>query len=225
MKQKAWIVLVAVLMTTKAKAESRFGVVKIQGKAPKPIVKAIHLDKEACGKVHRDESLLLGPKGALANAVVTWGTLPLEGGGKGGGGQTLAPVTLIQRGCSYDPHIIVVYPGQPLIIVNSDPVLHTTGFTTKRNRAKTAAQPKGAEPMTVTFVRPEAVRLYCDVHAWMDGWVYVTEAENFRVTGKDGKFSLDGIPSGTKLSIWHEKLGGQEVEVGEGPLEVLFPLP
>ena len=230
LRAKVLLGLFPFLLTLGAAPKPRIGLVRVQGKIAKPAVKAIHLDKEACGKAHSDESLLVGPKGALANAVVTWGVQETTTQRKGDAGTQRigtpqSAVTLIQRGCAYEPHIVVVRPGQPLVIVNSDPILHTTGFTAKRNRAKTAAQPKGAEPMTVTFVRPEAVRLYCDVHAWMDGWVYITEAENFRVTGLDGKFSLAGIPRGTKISVWHEKLGVREGEVGEGAVEVLFALP
>jgi hypothetical protein len=50
------------------------------------------------------------------------------------------------------------------------------------------------------------VRLVCNTHPWMRGWMIVTD-EAAAISGADGRFSLENIPPGTyDLRIWHESL-------------------
>ena len=57
-------------------------------------------------------------------------------------------------------------------------------------------------------------RIKCDVHPWMVGYVGVMKHPFFAVTGKDGQFTLKGLPAGTyTVEAWHEKLGTQDPQV------------
>ena len=59
----------------------------------------------------------------------------------------------------------------------------------------------------------------CDVHAWMSGWIVVTDRAHYDVSGSDGTFTLTDVPAGEHtLEIWHETLGkrSQKVKVGAG---------
>ena len=50
------------------------------------------------------------------------------------------------------------------------------------------------------------VRLSCNTHPWMRGWLVVTD-EAAAITGADGRFSLENIPPGNyELRVWHESL-------------------
>ena len=58
------------------------------------------------------------------------------------------------------------------------------------------------------FAEPEIVRINCDLHSWMVGWVVVAAHPFYAVTGADGQFSFNNLPPGQyKLQIWHERLG------------------
>ena len=66
--------------------------------------------------------------------------------------------------------------------------------------------------------RPGVVRVECDSHGWMRGWMYVTN-DVAGVTGLDGRFELTEIPPGTyELQVWHERYTGspQSVTVTAG---------
>jgi uncharacterized protein (DUF2141 family) len=60
----------------------------------------------------------------------------------------------------------------------------------------------------VTFAKPEIVRINCDLHSWMIGWVVVAAHPYYAITGADGQFSFDNLPPGKyDLHVWHERLG------------------
>jgi hypothetical protein len=59
----------------------------------------------------------------------------------------------------------------------------------------------------VTFDKPGEIPLLCNVHAEMSAFVLVLENPYFSLTGKDGVFKIENVPTGTyKLCAWHERL-------------------
>ena len=67
--------------------------------------------------------------------------------------------------------------------------------------------------MTEKLEKPEYVKLTCDVHSWMLGWVAVTTGPA-AVTDGTGVAKLENVPAGKqKVEVWHETLGKQEKEV------------
>jgi hypothetical protein len=58
------------------------------------------------------------------------------------------------------------------------------------------------------------VRVECDAHGWMLGWVYVAENPYFAVTGEDGSFTIGDVPPGDyTLIATHEFTGPLEIPV------------
>ena len=125
------------------------------------------------------------------------------------------PVTLDQDGCLYHPRVLGVMTGQPIEILNSDPLLHNIKAVPTENRGFNISQP--AEGMTTTrkFSTPEVmVPLECNVHGWMQAYVGVLDHPFFSVSGADGSFSIANLPAGTyELEAWHEKFGTQSLTV------------
>ncbi|MHC4443279.1 MAG: carboxypeptidase regulatory-like domain-containing protein [Planctomycetota bacterium] len=119
-----------------------------------------------------------------------------------------------QIGCRFVPHIAVVPEGKPLKVLNSDDILHNVHTYSKFNRKLNKAMPKTMKEMDVSFKRRERIKLRCDIHKWMAGWIVVAEHPYYAVTGEKGKFQLEKVPVGThKVEVWHETLGKQEKEV------------
>ncbi|MEO6924192.1 MAG: carboxypeptidase regulatory-like domain-containing protein, partial [Bryocella sp.] len=58
------------------------------------------------------------------------------------------------------------------------------------------------------------VPVRCNNHPWMSAFMNIAPSPYFAVTGKDGKFKIEGLPPGTyTLAAVHEKLGEQDMQV------------
>lgn len=179
------------------------------GGAPPPKKKVdVNKDQEVCGK-HEiyDESLVVGPDKGLKNSVV------IVLGAKGGKFAS-QKVELDQRGCQYNPHVVVVPTTGQLDILNSDGVLHNIHTHSTANSAINVAQPKFKKVITEKFTKPEMIKATCDAHSWMSGWIVATDHPFVAVTDDKGNFAIKDIPPGKyKVEIWHETLGKQTREV------------
>ncbi|MBI4537367.1 MAG: hypothetical protein HY712_05365 [candidate division NC10 bacterium] len=165
-------------------------------------------DKEVCGKSEiYDEALVVGPDKGLKNAVVTVV-------GVKGGKFASAKVVLDQKGCQYLPRVMVVPTTGQLDILNSDGILHNIHTHSTANPAINKAQPKFKKTLTEKFTKPEIIKVTCDAHAWMAGWIVATDHPFVAVTDEKGNFSIKDLPPGNyKVEIWHETLGKQVKEV------------
>jgi hypothetical protein len=62
----------------------------------------------------------------------------------------------------------------------------------------------GVPAKPVVFDKPGAVKLGCNIHDWMVGYVYVVDTPYFAKTDKTGSARLDGLPAGDyQLRVWH----------------------
>lgn len=122
------------------------------------------------------------------------------------------PVVIEQRGCWFGPRVQGIMVGQTLEVINSDPLTHNIHPLAKVNREWNQSQAPGEAPLTRRFARPEVmIRIKCNIHNWMHAWVGAVGHPFFAVTGRDGVFSLEGVPPGTyTIEAWHEKLGRLE---------------
>ena len=167
-------------------------------------------DKRVCGNIRKEPLILVGDGGAVQDSVVY-----LKGIGSGKAWpemMTRVPV-LDQESCRFQPHVQVVRQGS-LDIVNSDPVLHNThGYYGKRT-AFNVALPEQDQKVTKVLKRPGTVKVDCDAHGWMLGWVQVVDNPYFFQTGEDGAFSITDVPPGDyTLVVWQEWLGDTEIPV------------
>ena len=147
-------------------------------------------DKRVCGGIRKEPLILVGGGGEVKDSVV----VP-EGIGSGKAWpemMTKVPV-LDQKNCRFQPHVQVARQGS-LDIVNSDPVLHNThGYYGKRT-AFNVALPEQDQKVTKVLKRPGTVKVDCDAHGWMLGWVQVVDSPYFFQTGEDGTFSITDVP-------------------------------
>jgi plastocyanin len=178
------------------------GTVKFKGTAPAPKKLEVSKDKEVCGKSPKVDQSLVVNNGNLANAVVTITDI------KTGKKIDAKKVTLDQKGCEYQPHVLAFPVGTTVEILNPDGILHNVHSYSKVNSPFNMAQPKFKKTLDVKIDKPEAIEVKCDVHGWMHGWLVATESPYVAVTDNSGNFKLTDVPAGSYTAeVWHEKLG------------------
>ncbi|MCA1441795.1 hypothetical protein I6F07_16525 [Ensifer sp. IC4062] len=166
-------------------------------------------DVEVCGQP-RDEPLIrVGADQAVESAVVF---LVDVASGKEWPAPGKTP-ELNNLKCRFEPQVQVIAAG-PLDVINSDPMLHNThGYYGKRTAFNLALPNKG-QRIPVELPRPGTVRIDCDAHGWMEGWIYVVDNPYYAVTGADGRFSITDIPPGDyKLVAVQPFIGPTEMPV------------
>ena len=174
---------------------------------------SVTIDQYICGKEKEPEDLLLSPNNGIRNAVVSLQHLPP--GAKFD--WNLPPAKMDQKQCSFVPRVVIVPVGGSVEFLNSDRLLHNVRSTGKENPPFNRAQPHG-RTISFSFKQPELLRVDCDLHSWMRGWVVVAEHPFYAVTNDQGEFTLENVPRGKyTLQIWQESLGNvtQELIVGD----------
>lgn len=185
------------------------GVVTAAGKTLAPI--RVTIDQNVCGKELPDEAVVRDAQGHLANVVVTLVGVKARA--------STADAVVTNEKCRFTPRVQVARPNATVKTTSKDPMLHTTnaanaGGKTLFNVALPFPGINIAKPIGGAGV----VRLTCNTHPWMRGFIVVTD-DMAAVTGADGRFRLADVPPGNyELRVWHEALKGvaQKVTVTAG---------
>ena len=211
-KRKVLLILIFTAFVTSintiAMAGTITGTVTYEGAIPK--FREIKMDADPIclskhGKKVFPQTLVLGPDKTMANVFVRVkdgifdDTYPAP----------IEPIIITQEGCMYDPHVIGLMVGQPLKILNPDGTLHNVHVLSKINPEFNLAMPKFRRETTKVFGKAEFMfPIKCDVHPWMSAWISVMDHPFFDITGEDGEFRIESVPSGRfTVEAWHEKLG------------------
>lgn len=205
------------------------GKVVFAGKPKKP--KKIDTSSDPfCSAAHGDEPLrseAFVSKEVEGEHRLQWVFVSIEGVT----GEFKAPETpalLDQVGCRYVPHVLWVMVGQKLKIRSSDATTHNIKAQPKSNKEFNITQSKKGEETEVCFDKPErAISVSCNVHTWMQGFIFVTPHPFNAVTDENGTFEIKGVPAGKyKIKAWHETLGEREqdltVEEGKSVSDIVF---
>ncbi len=194
------------------------GLVKFEGAVPAMPTLAMGADPY-CQSQHqgavKDDEVLVGPGGELANVIVWVKNAPPAP-------PATTPAVLDQQGCQYHPHVLALQAGQPLQIKNSDNTLHNVHAQPEVNAQFNEGQPLQGMVATKKFDKVELkpFRVKCDVHGWMKAYMVVLPHPWHGVSQMNGTFTIANLPPGNyTLVAWHEKYGQQEQQVTVGPKE------
>lgn len=166
-------------------------------------------DVQVCGQPREDPLILVGSTGAVESAIVY--LVGVASGKEWPPAQAAAKIDNVK--CRFEPQVQVVPVGN-LDVVNSDPVLHNThGYYGKRT-VFNMALPNQGQVIPTELPRPGTVRVDCDAHGWMEGWIHVVDNPYYAITGADGRFSITDVPPGDyKLVALQPFTGPMEMSV------------
>ncbi len=176
----------------------------------------ISKDPAVCGTGTRQVPFVQINDGKLMNAVVFLKDVKE--------GKAFDPdsinLTLNQKGCAFSPAMGVMANLGELTAINDDATLHNIHtyeiIGKARRTVMNVSQPNKGDVVTkkVKLRRGDGMKIECDAHDFMHGFVFVARNPYYSVVDENGAFSIEGIPAGTyKVVIWHGFLG--EVDAGE----------
>jgi hypothetical protein len=173
-------------------------------------------DVECCGKFDiRDESLMVGEDGGLANVYVYVRSPKVN----------VCPdlleevkhqkqVLLDNRDCIFIPHCMKIWcTRQEFYIVNSDPVAQNVAFSPLGDLSANIVlppPPAAGAKATWRFRRKQRapVPIACNYHPWESAYVLPLDHPYVAISTMDGTFRLPKLPVGEwEFQIWHEKVG------------------
>ena len=122
-----------------------------------------------------------------------------------------AAMALDQKSREFVPHVLAVRSGTPVYFPNSDAIKHHVYSFSAPKRFEIKLY-SGVPREPVRFDQPGIVALGCNIHDWMLGYVYVSDADYLAVTDAEGRWTLD-LPDGRyRLSFWHPDATEQALE-------------
>ena len=108
-----------------------------------------------------------------------------------------------QQGLQFDPRVQVARVGQPIQFTNQDAEPHSVHSASPAVSFSWSMAPNATQNYTPDH--PGLIRLVCDIHTHMRGYVVVTDSPWAKVCKSGTAFRFRDVPAGRyTLNIWHE---------------------
>lgn len=117
---------------------------------------------------------------------------------------------------AYEPAVLAVPRGATVDFPNRDRILHNV-FSVSGDNSFDLDLVDGGESRSHRFAHPGLVRVFCNVHRDMVGYVWVLTTPHWLRPEADGSFRFEGLPPGRgKLTLWHPRAEPVAVDVDPG---------
>jgi plastocyanin len=151
-----------------------------------------------------------------ASNVVVWvdgtrkpPTTPTPPPAKSEAGAEPAAGTMKQAAKRFQPRVVAVPKNSTVEFPNQDPIYHNVFSVSGANRFDLGLYRSGASKPK-TFEEAGLVRVYCNIHPQMVGFVMVVDSDYLAVTSPSGEFELANVPAGARvLKVWHEEANAE----------------
>lgn len=153
--------------------------------------------------------------------VVVWLT-PLTGTPP----STPAPaehIQLVQKGKTFEPHLLVIPVGTAVDFPNRDPFFHNV-FSLFAGKRFDLGLYEAGSTRKVHFDRPGVSYIFCNIHPEMSAVVVALNTTHYAISDKGGNISIADVPPGRyQLHVWSELASPEalqgmtrEITVAEG---------
>jgi plastocyanin len=163
--------------------------------------------------VTADVALVNGAKKSKpqgAGNVVLWLT-PVESTSLPAFPSPRAPLRLIQKNKSFEPHVLVVPVGSVVEFPNHDPFFHNVFSLFEGKRFDLGLYEAGST-RNVVFDKPGVSYIFCNIHSEMSAVVIAVGSPYYAISDPRGRVSISGVPPGRyTLRIWYEEALPEEL--------------
>lgn len=124
-------------------------------------------------------------------------------------------VAISQKGAKFSPPILIICVGQTVDFLNDEdrPIEHNV-FSNAPAKKFDLGTYRPGENRSVTFDKPGAVFIYCSIHRYMDGVIFVSPTPYTSRVEANGKYRIDNVPPGIWLvKTWQRRRRFPELSV------------
>jgi plastocyanin len=175
-----------------------------------PLLAAVAATPVPSGSVSGQVTLVSG--GAVrpnASSAVVW----IEGARRAAAPASAPRGEMTSDQKRFAPRVVAVPKSATVDFPNADPIFHNVFSVSGGNRFDLGLYRSGAS-RSKQFDEAGLVRVFCNIHPQMVGFVMVVDSDFAAVTGQDGKFRFEGVPAGAwTLRVWHEEGGETSIPV------------
>jgi len=185
------------------------GFISWKGNPPENVLHEVDKDANICGPQVAEETYAFNSENrGLQNVVIS-----IEGLMQG-----KAPIssTLVidNKNCHFVPHVQAGMVGQFYEVRNLDPIMHNTHLKMEKFTLLNIIMPAHGKDIKKNVPEPGIIKIQCDVHKFMRGWIFASENPYIAVTDHDGNYKISDIPPGKYfIKLWHEGLSVKRKEV------------
>lgn len=135
------------------------------------------------------------------------------------------PATFVMttRDKQFVPRVLTIPRGSRVRFPNEDVILHNVFSVSGGNSFDLGLYRRGTGKEQ-RFDQPGLVRVFCNVHHSMVGYILVLDSPYVATPDAEGRFLLTGLPKGPgRLTVWHEQAEPTSLEVQVPRAEPLAP--
>ncbi len=124
-----------------------------------------------------------------------------------------AVMRVSQKGAKFSPPLLIISVGQTVEFLNDEEgsIEHNVFSNAATKLFDLGMYPPG-QSRSVTFDKPGPVQLYCSIHRYMHGAIFVSPTPYTSRVDEQGNFRIDGVPAGTwEIKTWQLRRRFKEV--------------
>ena len=113
--------------------------------------------------------------------------------------------------CQFEPRVVAVHGGDSVKFQNDSVIAHNANYqppTGNLDGFNVVLLPGKGYTSNALSVSRSPTLYCCNIHPWMQGFVWTFDHPYYAVTAADGSFSFPDAPVGKwRVVVWHEKVG------------------